>query len=210
MRADSINHTLFGTLHQRKDALLADMVRRLPRWITPNGITILRIVLVLPIYWLYTHEYILSTVTLFIIALATDLFDGILARQRGNETTLGKLFDPAADKILIITVFFVVAIGRISSTLIYTLVSLELSLVVLAVVIGPLVQRFMKRKPKLGANNAGKIKMTLESVAIALLLISSKSNITTIASAVLWGAALFALISIILHLTLREPRVRSY
>ncbi|MBI5037799.1 MAG: CDP-alcohol phosphatidyltransferase family protein [Candidatus Kerfeldbacteria bacterium] len=210
MRADSINHTLLGKLHQRKDALLAGTAQRLPRWVTPNGITILRIILVIPIYWLYTRGYIVSTLIVFGVALVTDVLDGVVARQRGHETTTGKLFDPAADKILIITVFFIVALDRVADAIIYTLVGLELGLVILAIVISPLVQRFTQRKPRLGANNAGKIKMTLESIAVALLLISSGQTITMIATYLLGGAAFFAALSIILHLILREPNSRSY
>lgn len=42
---------------------------------------------------------------IFIAAVASDYFDGLLARQRKEITTLGKFLDTVADKLLIITVF---------------------------------------------------------------------------------------------------------
>src|SRR5207249_11258869 len=42
---------------------------------------------------------------IFLTAVATDFFDGWLARRRGEITTLGTLLDPIADKLLISAAF---------------------------------------------------------------------------------------------------------
>ena len=42
---------------------------------------------------------------IFLVATATDFFDGWLARRRGEITTLGTLLDPIADKLLISAAF---------------------------------------------------------------------------------------------------------
>lgn len=71
----------------------------------PNAITLARIFLV-P----FVVAVLLTTripnweiwgVSIFLGAALTDLLDGHLARRRGQVTTLGRLLDPIADKLLI-------------------------------------------------------------------------------------------------------------
>ncbi len=45
----------------------------------------------------------------FIIASCTDLIDGALARWRNEQTFLGALIDPLADKVLLLSIFFTLA-----------------------------------------------------------------------------------------------------
>ncbi|MBA3717178.1 MAG: CDP-diacylglycerol--glycerol-3-phosphate 3-phosphatidyltransferase [Actinobacteria bacterium] len=51
------------------------------------------------------HNY--WATALFVVAMATDWFDGRVARRRGRTSTLGSLLDPVADKILVIAVLVV-------------------------------------------------------------------------------------------------------
>ena len=46
-----------------------------------------------------THEWL--ALAIFLVAAATDLLDGYLARRWGQVTTIGTLLDPIADKLLI-------------------------------------------------------------------------------------------------------------
>lgn len=74
----------------------------------PNKITISRILLTFVFIFLINERGILSKVgALFIFSLAclTDYLDGYLARRKGEVTTFGKLMDPIADKILVISAF---------------------------------------------------------------------------------------------------------
>jgi CDP-diacylglycerol--glycerol-3-phosphate 3-phosphatidyltransferase len=48
---------------------------------------------------------------LFAVAMATDWFDGRIARRRGRTSPLGSLLDPIADKILVLAVL-VVLVGE--------------------------------------------------------------------------------------------------
>jgi len=71
----------------------------------PNGLCVLRILLAAPTaYALYTGRYEL-TLLLFAIAAISDGLDGWLAKHFGWSTRLGKILDPIADKILLVTVF---------------------------------------------------------------------------------------------------------
>jgi CDP-diacylglycerol---glycerol-3-phosphate 3-phosphatidyltransferase len=70
-----------------------------------NMLTIFRIILV-PVYlWFFsrgTWGSVVIALIVFVTAAVTDLFDGRLARQRKEETSLGKFLDPLADKFLVL------------------------------------------------------------------------------------------------------------
>jgi CDP-diacylglycerol--glycerol-3-phosphate 3-phosphatidyltransferase len=55
------------------------------------------------------HDY--WATALFALAMATDWFDGRLARRSGRTSALGSLLDPVADKLLVLTVM-IVLVGR--------------------------------------------------------------------------------------------------
>lgn len=54
--------------------------------------------------WLANWREVVGVV-IFLTAAATDWLDGFLARRRGEVTTLGKLLDPIADKLLTVSAF---------------------------------------------------------------------------------------------------------
>ena len=71
----------------------------------PDVLTIARAVAVPPVVLLYAwsfsgHDYWATAV--FCVAMATDWFDGRIARSRGRTSPLGSLLDPVADKILVL------------------------------------------------------------------------------------------------------------
>lgn len=78
----------------------------------PNAISSLRIILVLPIALALLHGRLLATMVLFGAAAVSDLADGFLAKRFGWQTPLGGILDPAADKLLLATVFVVLAVLR--------------------------------------------------------------------------------------------------
>jgi cardiolipin synthase len=53
--------------------------------------------------------------TTFLAAAVTDLFDGLIARTRGQKTTLGAWLDPMADKLLLVTMFIMLTLPDIGS-----------------------------------------------------------------------------------------------
>jgi cardiolipin synthase (CMP-forming) len=79
----------------------------------PNVITSLRILLVIPIAITLLHGRIITTLALFIVAGATDLADGFLAKRFGWQSAVGSVLDPAADKLLSVTVLVVLAVLRL-------------------------------------------------------------------------------------------------
>lgn len=78
------------------------------RWL-PNAICILRMLLVVPVALaLVRGEYVL-TLALFGIAAVSDGADGWLAKTFGWTSELGKILDPLADKLLLVTTFVTLA-----------------------------------------------------------------------------------------------------
>lgn len=76
----------------------------------PNALCILRMLLVVPIAWLlHAGEYGL-TLCVFAFAGFTDGLDGFLAKRCGWTSELGKILDPLADKILLVSVFIILAV----------------------------------------------------------------------------------------------------
>jgi cardiolipin synthase (CMP-forming) len=82
------------------------------RWLRqlPNVITSIRILLVVPIAMALSRHRPVETLWLFCIAGASDGIDGFLAKRFGWQTDLGGLLDPVADKLLLATVFVMLAL----------------------------------------------------------------------------------------------------
>lgn len=75
----------------------------------PNLICVLRMLLAAPIVWLLGEGRYEPTLVLFAVAAASDVLDGYLAKTFGWATELGKLLDPLADKLLLVSVFITLA-----------------------------------------------------------------------------------------------------
>lgn len=73
----------------------------------PNKLTMLRIILV-PFFVLFmtlgnSPAFRLIAMVIFIVASLTDMLDGKIARKYGLITNFGKLMDPLADKVLVMS-----------------------------------------------------------------------------------------------------------
>jgi cardiolipin synthase len=75
----------------------------------PNIISAIRIVLVAPTAVALAHHQLATTIALFGAAAVSDAADGYLAKRYGWQSELGAVLDPAADKLLMATVFITLA-----------------------------------------------------------------------------------------------------
>ena len=65
---------------------------------------------------------------LFIIASITDYLDGILARRHNLVTSLGKLLDPLADKLLTSAVMIMlIPLGKIPAWLVFIIIGRDIT-----------------------------------------------------------------------------------
>ena len=74
-------------------------------WNAPNILTMLRLLLI-PIYWvlMMVRDNETAALIVFVTASITDLLDGYIARHFNQVTDWGKLFDPLADKLMVVSV----------------------------------------------------------------------------------------------------------
>jgi cardiolipin synthase (CMP-forming) len=80
----------------------------------PNLLCILRMLLVYPVaYWILQGRFP-AVMGLFALAAFTDALDGFLAKRYGWTSELGKVLDPAADKLLLITVFVCLSVAGLA------------------------------------------------------------------------------------------------
>ncbi len=71
----------------------------------PNQLTSLRLLLSLVLFGLIVSECYMSSLWLFVVAAGTDWLDGYFARKYGQVTTLGRILDPFADKVIVCGTF---------------------------------------------------------------------------------------------------------
>jgi len=96
----------------------------------PNILTLTRIIII-PIFIttiIYKrYDYALY---LFIVAVLTDIFDGLIARLKNQKTELGTFLDPIADKFLIVSAFIILSTyGWIPKWLAITVISRDITII---------------------------------------------------------------------------------
>lgn len=171
-------------------------LRFLPDNVTPNRLTVLRIILT-PIVFLFVlfGFYRLGAI-FFLIAALTDVLDGSLARTRNQITSFGILFDPLADKFLIGSMVLLLVFRYFNFWLGVALLGIEIIFITSA-----LVYRKKFETPRM-ANLWGKIKMFLQVVATFLVLLALVFEVPYFFTAAFWlfGLAVgFAIVSLFTH-----------
>ena len=142
----------------------------------PNILTIGRIIIV-PFFVLafYLPGFYgdLTALILFIIASFTDFLDGMLARMLGQESKLGELLDPIADKIIVATALILLVMdGTIQN---YEVIA-AIIILTREILISGLREFLAKGQIKLPVSNLAKLKTVLQMVAIGLLLSGDTGN----------------------------------
>ena len=88
----------------------------------PNLLTISRIIVIPVIFlaiYIHTVWWSVLTAVLFIIAAITDYFDGYLARSRNETSVFGRLLDPIADKLLVVSALLIIVANRMVDEISY-------------------------------------------------------------------------------------------
>ena len=77
----------------------------------PNIVTIIRIILTPIFFLLFIYQLYSLALLCFLIASLTDILDGYLARKYNLTSNFGIIYDPLADKILILSAFLCMLIN---------------------------------------------------------------------------------------------------
>jgi CDP-diacylglycerol--glycerol-3-phosphate 3-phosphatidyltransferase len=164
----------------------------------PTYLTLARICLVpLVVVFLISSESIHSLVAaiLFGAAALTDWLDGLLARRRRQVTTLGKLLDPVADKLLVASALIsLVQAGRVGAWIVVLIVGREFAVTGLrgaSAAQGVIV----------AASDLAKYKTVFQYVAVTLLILEKsvpvglESEFAYLSRGMLWAALVLTVVS---------------
>jgi CDP-diacylglycerol---glycerol-3-phosphate 3-phosphatidyltransferase len=131
----------------------------------PDYLTVGRVLsvpfVVLLFVWNFDDHALWAT-ALFAVAMATDWFDGRIARRRGRTSPLGSLLDPIADKILVLAVLIVlVGEGVFPGWMVAAIVAREF-------LVSGLRQAAIERGVVVEARDRGKLKTWSQAIAAAV------------------------------------------
>ena len=142
----------------------------------PNILTIGRIIIVpffVIAFYLPGFYGDLTAFALFIVASFTDFLDGMLARMFKEESKLGELLDPIADKIIVATALILLVMNETIRD--YEVIA-AIIILTREIIISGLREFLAKGKVNLPVSNLAKLKTFLQMVAISLLLTGETGN----------------------------------
>ncbi len=135
---------------------------------TPNQLSIFRIILTPFFAWTFLTDNLhwkLVSAVIFTIAAITDWYDGHVARKYGLTSIWGRFLDPLADKILVLTAFFVCAFaGEIPFWMVWVIVIRD-------VLVTGLRWYAMFRKHPIRTSYTAKAKTTSQMITLFVLIV---------------------------------------
>lgn len=138
----------------------------------PNLLTISRIV-VIPVIFLsiYIHAiwWSVFAAILFIVAAITDYFDGYLARSRNETSAFGRLLDPIADKLLVVSALLIIVANQMVDELSYIPVGIIMCREVL---VSGLREFLAEVKVGMPVTRLAKWKTGFQMTALSMILLS--------------------------------------
>jgi cardiolipin synthase len=158
----------------------------------PNVISSIRILLVAPIAVALAHHRLSTTIALFGIAALSDAADGFLAKRYGWQSELGAVLDPAADKLLLATVFITLAYMKlVPSWLMAAAVARDA-----VIVLGALIYRFWFGPLNVRPSIVSKFNTLCQAAFILAVVGREEFAVPPAWTVTLLGALVFATVSV--------------
>lgn len=157
-------------MKKNKDAQRGKRIRAV-MFNLPNQLTFLRLILSVILFCFITWEHYMTSMWLFIVAAGTDWLDGYYARKYQQVTTLGRILDPFADKVIVCGTFIFLMAVPIMSEVPWGLRAWMVVVIVGRELLVTALRSFIEdRGSDFSAKMSGKLKMVLQCVAAGVCL----------------------------------------
>jgi len=156
----------------------------------PNALSLARIFLVpVLVVFLVPRPDEITAAAVFLAAVLTDWLDGRIARRTRQVTTLGKLLDPVADKLLIAaSLISLVQVHRVPAWVVVVIVGRDIAVTGLRAIAAA-------QNVIIPASDFGKLTMTAEAIAVVFLILSWPPMLVPLGNAMLLVAAAISVTS---------------
>ena len=159
----------------------------------PNKLTIGRMLAVPVFVAVLLNGYYYASAVIFILAALTDAADGMIARKYNLVTNFGKIMDPLADKLLVMSAFVcLVGLGHLQAWMVIVILAREFAVTGLRIAAAA-------EGTVIAADLTGKIKTVLQMAAAIALLIENQAPFDAIgfpfARIILWAALILTVVS---------------
>ena len=152
----------------------------------PNALTVVRILLLPVVVWRFIIGDATGALIAYLAAMLTDALDGIIARKFNQITALGKLLDPLADKLSLVTLLgLFVSDGQIPLWVLAIILVKEVTMVIGGVA--------LRRGVVVYALPIGKVT----TVVFVLSIIARFLALTQIADTLLWISVALSMVALI-------------
>ncbi|WP_158808760.1 CDP-diacylglycerol--glycerol-3-phosphate 3-phosphatidyltransferase [Beijerinckia sp. L45] len=168
-------------------------------WSLPNLLTYGRVVAVPVVaacmFWPEVDTMRWVALGLYTVAAITDFFDGYLARAWSQQSALGQMLDPIADKLLVAAVLFMLVADRTIAG-----ISIAAAIIILCreILVSGLREFLADLKVSIPVSRVAKWKTTAQLVALGFLIAGPAGDKvlpgnTTIGHVLLWIAAVLTI-----------------
>jgi CDP-diacylglycerol--glycerol-3-phosphate 3-phosphatidyltransferase len=169
------------------------------RWTLPNILTYGRVVavpvVVVLLFWPDLAWMRWTALCIFILAGVTDFFDGYLARAWSQQSSLGRMLDPIADKLLVAAVLLMLVADHTITSF-----SIWAAIVILCreILVSGLREYLAELKVSVPVSKVARWKTTLQLVALGFLIAGRAADlivpgVTEAGLILLWVAAILTL-----------------
>lgn len=186
------------------------MMRRMPyKAHIPNWLTYSRILLVLPLVYMILDDTLAAyriALVLFVFASISDFLDGYLARMWNVGSSMGRLLDPVADKMVVAAAL--IALVHTSHASVWP----TILIIFRELFVSGLREFLIERRVILPVSRLAKYKTAIQLLAIFTLLLAAAmpdTNIQKLGNIVLWFAALLTLFTGVVYFNSSLTTIRT-